>query len=63
MEINFDDEILAILIVLASLPNCWKAMRMAMSNCVGKSKLKYNNIRDLFLSEEVHKRDANIGNA
>ena len=38
-------------------------MRMAVSNFVGKSKLKYDDIRDLILSEEVRKRDANIDNA
>ena len=43
VEIEFDDEICA-LIVLASLPNSWEAMRMAMSNSAGKCKLKYNNI-------------------
>ena len=39
MEIDFDDEICA-LIVLASLPNSWEAMRMTVSNSAGKSKLK-----------------------
>jgi hypothetical protein len=29
------------LIVLASLPNSWEAMRKAVNNYVGKSKLKY----------------------
>ena len=43
VEIEFDDEICA-LIVLASLPNSWEAMRMAMSNSAGKCKLKYNNM-------------------
>ena len=62
VEIEFDDEIRA-MIVLAFLPNCWEAMRMAMSIFARKSKLKYNDIRDLILSEEVHKRDANIDNA
>ena len=36
---------------------------MVMSNSTGKSKLKYDDIRDLHLSEEVHRRDANIDNA
>ena len=36
---------------------------MAVSNSTGKSKLKYDEIRDLILSEEVHRRDANIDNA
>ena len=51
IEIDFDDEIYA-LIVLTSLPNSWEAMRMA------EEKLKYNDIRDLILAEEIHLRDA-----
>ena len=62
MEIDFDDEIYA-LIVLASLPNSWEAMRIAVNNSVGKSKLKYDDIRDLILSEKVRKRNAGINNA
>ena len=57
VEIDFDDEICA-LIVLASLPNSWKAMRMAVSNFTGKEKLKYNDIRDLILAEEIRRKDA-----
>ena len=62
VEIDFDDEICA-LIVLASLPNSCEAMRMTVSNSTGKSKLKYDDIRDLILSEEVRRRDAGISNA
>ena len=43
VEIEFDDEVRA-LILLASLPNSWEAIRMAVSNSTGKSKLKYNDI-------------------
>ena len=43
VEIDFDDEIRA-LIVLASLPNSWEAMRMTVSNSTGKEKLKYHDI-------------------
>ena len=57
VEIDFDDEIRA-LIVLASLPNSWESMRMAVSNSTGKEKLKYNDIRDLILAKEFHRRDA-----
>ena len=57
VEIDFDDEIRA-LIVLASLPNSWVAMRMAVSNSTGKEKLKYNDIRDLILTKEIRRRDA-----
>ena len=56
-EIDFDDEIRA-LIILASLPNSWEAMRMTVSNYKGKGKLKYNDIRDLILAEKIHRRDA-----
>ena len=62
VEIDFDDEIRAV-IVLASLPNSWEAMRMVVSNSAGKSKLKYDDIRDLILSEEVRRRDVGINNA
>ena len=61
MEIEFDDEIWA-LILLASLPNSWKAMRMTVSNSARKSKLKYDDIRDLILIEKVCRRDVNIDN-
>ena len=57
VEIDFDDEIRA-LILLASLPNSWEAMRTAVSNSAGKSKLNYDDIRDLILGEEVRRRDA-----
>ena len=57
VEIDFDDEIRA-LIVLASLPNSWEAMRMVVSNSTGKEKLKYNDIRDLILAKEIRRRDA-----
>ena len=43
IEIDFDDKT-CILIILASLPNSWEAMRMAMSNSTRKEKLKYNDI-------------------
>ena len=56
VEIDFDDEIRA-LIILASLPNSWEAMRIALSNSTGKEKFKYNDIRDLILAEEIHRRD------
>jgi hypothetical protein len=57
VEIDFDNEIRA-LIILASLRNRWEAVRMALSNSAGKSKLSYENVRDLILNEEVRRRDA-----
>ena len=63
VEIDFDDDVIHTLIVLTSLPNSWEAMRMTVSNSAGKSKLKYDDIRDLILSEEVRRRDVGINNA
>ena len=57
VEIDFDDEIRA-LIILASLPNSWNVMRMVVSNSTGQEKLKYNDIRDLILAEEIRRKDA-----
>ena len=57
VEIDFDDEIPA-LIVLTSLPNSWEVMRMTVSNSTKKKKFKYNDIRDLILVKEIHRRDA-----
>jgi hypothetical protein len=47
-----------VLIVLVFLPNSWKAVRMAVSNSAGKSKLSYEDVRDLVLGEEVRRKDA-----
>jgi acyl-activating enzyme 14 len=57
VEIEFDDEIRA-LILLASLPSSWEGMRTTVSNSAGKSKLKYDDIRDLILAEEVRRKDS-----
>ena len=59
IEIDFDDEICA-LIILASLPNSWKAMRIAVSNSTGNEKLKYNDIRDLILAEEMQAKPQDL---
>ncbi|KAG6644691.1 hypothetical protein CIPAW_08G070400 [Carya illinoinensis] len=54
--IEFDDEVRA-LIALAQLPKSWEAMRTTVSNSYGKTKMKYQDIRDHILSEEVRRRD------
>ena len=33
-------------------------MRIAVSNSTGKEKLKYNDIRDLILTEKIRRKDA-----
>ena len=57
VETDFDDEIRA-LIVLASLPNNWEAVKMAISNSTGNEKVKYNDIQDLILTKEIRRKDA-----
>ena len=57
VEIEFDDEVRA-LILLASLPNSWEPMRAAVSNSVGTQKLKFNDVRDRILAEEVRRIDS-----
>ena len=46
------------LILLASLPNSWEAMRIVVSNSVGKAKLNFDDTRDLILAEEVRRIDS-----
>ena len=57
VKIDFDDEVQA-LILLASLPNSWEPMRAAVSNSVGSDKLKFNDVRDRILAEEVRRTDS-----
>ena len=56
VEINFDEKVCA-LILLVSLPNSWEPTRAAVSNSTGNSKLKFNDVKDKILAEEVHKKD------
>lgn len=56
VEIDFNDDICA-LILLASLTNSWEPMRAMVSNSIRNSKLKFNDVRDWILVEEVHKKD------
>ncbi|RVW58633.1 Retrovirus-related Pol polyprotein from transposon TNT 1-94 [Vitis vinifera] len=44
--------------LMKALSGIWEAMRMAVSNSMEKEKLKYNDIRDLILAEEIRRRDA-----
>ncbi|WVZ05968.1 hypothetical protein V8G54_019314 [Vigna mungo] len=54
--INFDEEVRA-LILLSSLPESWNATVTAVSSSSGSNKLKFDDVRDLVLSEEVHWRE------
>nr|KYP40338.1 Retrovirus-related Pol polyprotein from transposon TNT 1-94 [Cajanus cajan] len=54
--INFDEEVRA-LILLSSLPESWNATVTAVSSSSGSNKLKFDDVRDLVLSEEVRRRE------
>jgi hypothetical protein len=54
--IEFDDEVRA-LILLSSLPDSWSATVTAVSSSSGSTKLKFNDVRDLVLSEEIRRRE------
>ena len=57
IEIDFDDEIKA-LILLSSLLESWGATVTVVSSSSDSSKLKLNEIRDLILSEDVRRRES-----
>ena len=55
--IEFDDEVRA-LILLSSLPDSWSATVTAVSSSSGSNKLKFDDVRDLVLSEEIRRRQS-----
>ena len=55
--IDFDDEVRA-LILLSSLPDSWNATVTAVSSSSGSNKLKFDDVRDLVLSEEIRRRES-----
>ena len=57
MEIEFDDEVRA-LILLSSLPDSWNATVTAVIISSGNSRLKFDDVRDLVLSEEIRPRES-----
>ena len=60
VEINFEDEIEE-LILMSSLPKSWDTVVAAISSFRGSDKLKFDEIRDVVLSESTRKRE--IGNS
>ncbi|GAA0178561.1 hypothetical protein LIER_29855 [Lithospermum erythrorhizon] len=56
VEINFDDELKA-LILSASFPNSWEPMRVDVSNSVGNERLELKVVQERCLSEEVWKTE------
>ena len=56
MDINFEDEIKA-LILMSSLPESWDTVVAAISSFRGSEKLKFDEIHDVVLSKSIHKRE------
>ncbi|KAL5740369.1 hypothetical protein ACOSQ2_029549 [Xanthoceras sorbifolium] len=57
VEIEFDEEVRA-LILLSSLPDSWNATVTVVSSSSGNNKLKFDDVRDLVLSEEIRRRES-----
>ena len=57
VDIKFDDEVCA-LMLLASLPNSWEPMRVAITNSLGNAALKFIDVRNSILAEEIRRKDA-----
>lgn len=55
VDIEFDDEVRA-LILLSSLPDSWSATVTTVSSSSGSTKMKFDDVRDLVLSEEIRRR-------
>ncbi|GKC96804.1 hypothetical protein Tco_1162246 [Tanacetum coccineum] len=51
-DIKFDDEVQALLL-LSSLPESWSGTVTAVSGSIETTKLKFDNIRDLILGEDI----------
>ena len=57
MGIKFDDEICA-LILLVSLLNSWEPMRVVIVNSIRNATLKFIDVRNAILAEEVRRKDS-----
>ncbi|GKA13746.1 retrovirus-related pol polyprotein from transposon TNT 1-94 [Tanacetum coccineum] len=55
VDIKFDDEVQALLL-LSSLPESWSGTVTAVSGSTGSTKLKFDNIRDLILGEDIRRK-------
>ncbi|GKB45873.1 hypothetical protein Tco_0896626 [Tanacetum coccineum] len=55
VDIKFDDEVQALLLP-SSLPESWSCTVTAISGSTETTKLKFDNIRDLILREDIHRK-------
>jgi transposase InsO family protein len=56
VEINTDDEIKALLLI-SSLPESWDVIVTAVSSSRGSEKLKFDEVRDIILSESIRRKE------
>nr|KYP34101.1 Retrovirus-related Pol polyprotein from transposon TNT 1-94 [Cajanus cajan] len=56
MDIKFDDEVQAVLL-LSSLPNNWSGIVTIVASTSRTTKLTFEGIRDLILGEDVRRRN------
>ncbi|WVZ18367.1 hypothetical protein V8G54_005689 [Vigna mungo] len=56
-ETSNNDEVRA-LILFSSLPECWNATVTVVSSSSGSNKLKFDDVRDLILSEEIRRKES-----
>nr|GEW99206.1 retrovirus-related Pol polyprotein from transposon TNT 1-94 [Tanacetum cinerariifolium] len=61
IDIKFDDEVQALLL-LSLLPESWSGTLTIVSGSTGTTKLKFDNIRDLILTEDIHGKTSGKGN-
>ncbi|CAH9050611.1 unnamed protein product [Cuscuta epithymum] len=59
VKIKFDDEIHAI-ILLSSLLESWNGTVTAVSVLAGKEKLKFDEVRNLMVSEEIRRKESGV---
>ncbi|GJZ50990.1 hypothetical protein Tco_0605505 [Tanacetum coccineum] len=55
VDIKLDDEVQALLL-LSSLPESWSGTVTAVSGSTGSTKLKFDNIRDLIIGEDIRRK-------
>ena len=44
--------------MLVSLPNSWEPMRAAITNSIENAKLKFIDVKNVILAEEVRRKDS-----
>ena len=62
VKIEFDDEVQALLI-LGQLPESWKGTVQSISGAFGKEKLKFSEVVDMIMTEEIRRREDGFFNS